>query len=170
MCLFWNVPFSECALFGKCPFWNVPFLECALFGMCCFWNSKKDTFQKGHIPKIAHSKKDTFQKEHIPKTVHFLFQIWDFTLFLPSFYPATVLGWLTNSVTPIYNAESKICKKYRKNWKWYVSFLKVGSPGRIWQFYRFLQFWGLLFFQSMKAGADWLGNWTLLTILQLKLT
>ena len=95
---------------------------------------KKDTFQKGHIPKIAHSKKDTFQKEHIPKTVHFLFQIWDFTLFLPSFYPATVLGWLTNSVTPIYNAESKICKKYRKNWKWYVSFLKVGSPGRIWQF------------------------------------
>ena len=48
MCPFWNVPFSECALFGKCPFWNVPILECALFGMlflesvlfgmCPFWN------------------------------------------------------------------------------------------------------------------------------------
>ena len=38
MCLFWSVPFSECALFGKCPFWNVPFLECALFGTCHYWN------------------------------------------------------------------------------------------------------------------------------------
>ena len=38
MCSFWKVSFLECALFGMCPFWNVPLLECALFGMCCCWN------------------------------------------------------------------------------------------------------------------------------------
>ena len=38
MCLFWNVPFSECALSGMCPFWNMLFLGCALFGMCPFRN------------------------------------------------------------------------------------------------------------------------------------
>ena len=38
MCSFWNVPYLECALLGMCLFWNMPFLECALFGMCPVWN------------------------------------------------------------------------------------------------------------------------------------
>ena len=32
---------------------------------------KKSTFQKDHIPKIAHFKKGTFHFENIPKIAHF---------------------------------------------------------------------------------------------------
>ena len=72
--------------------------------------SKKGTFQIEHVPKRAHSKKSTFQKHHIPKVI-FYFK----SDILLCFYPATVLGWLTNSVTPIYNAESKVSNKIHQS-------------------------------------------------------
>ena len=66
-----HIPKRVYSIFNTFQKANIPFWSHSLF--ITFQNEqihKKNTFQKDHIPKIAHFKKDTFHLGHISKRAH----------------------------------------------------------------------------------------------------